>query len=118
MSTGIRLRNISRYYGEILGVHEVNLDIAPGITSLVGSNGAGKSTLLNLLTGLLRPTRGTIEVRGTTPDQTETFQRLIGYATQFDTFPRGITGGDYIRYRLGLFGLGTADLPPPPIIRE
>ena len=50
--------NVSKFYGEILGVNRVNLQIAPGITSLVGPNGAGKSTLINLMTGLLRPTRG------------------------------------------------------------
>ncbi len=44
--------NVSKFYGEILGVNRVNLQIAPGITSLVGPNGAGKSTLMNLMTGL------------------------------------------------------------------
>ena len=53
-----RFDNVSKFYGEILGVNRVNLQIAPGITSLVGPNGAGKSTLMNLMTGLLRPTRG------------------------------------------------------------
>ena len=51
--------DVSKFYGEILGVNRVNLQIAPGITSLVGPNGAGKSTLMNLMTGLLRPSRGT-----------------------------------------------------------
>ena len=43
--------DVSKFYGEILGVNRVNLQIAPGITSLVGPNGAGKSTLMNLMTG-------------------------------------------------------------------
>ena len=49
--------NVSKFYGEILGVNQVSLEIPPGITSLVGPNGAGKSTMMNLMTGLLRPTR-------------------------------------------------------------
>jgi len=49
--------NVSKFYGEILGVNRVNLTIPLGITSLVGPNGAGKSTLMNLMTGLLRPSR-------------------------------------------------------------
>src|SRR6059036_1531318 len=54
----IVFEDVSKFYGDILGVNRVNLQIAPGITSLVGPNGAGKSTLMNLMTGLLQPTRG------------------------------------------------------------
>src|ERR1700750_1405228 len=50
------LQNVSKFYGEVLGVNRVNLAIPPGITSLVGPNGSGKTTLMNLMTGLIRPT--------------------------------------------------------------
>src|SRR5438045_3193429 len=55
----IVLENVSKFYGEVLGANRVSLAIEPGITSLVGPNGAGKTTLLNLMTGLLKPTKGT-----------------------------------------------------------
>ena len=84
--------NVSKFYGEILGVNRVNLQIAPGITSLVGPNGAGKSTLMNLMTGLLRPTRGTINVLGIPTDQPEQLFRKLGYCTQFDSFPARTDG--------------------------
>ena len=88
--------NVSKFYGEILGVNRVNLHIAPGITSLVGPNGAGKSTLMNLMTGLLRPTRGKISLLGIPTDQPEKLFRKVGYCTQFDSFPRGLTGREFI----------------------
>src|SRR5215212_1430669 len=88
--------NVSKFYGEILGVNRVNLQIAPGITSLVGPNGAGKSTLMNLMTGLLRPTRGRITLLGIPTDQPERLFRKVGYCTQFDSFPRGVTGREFI----------------------
>jgi ABC-2 type transport system ATP-binding protein len=88
--------NVSKFYGEILGVNRVNLQIAPGITSLVGPNGAGKSTLMNLMTGLLRPTRGSISLVGIPTDQPERLFRKVGYCTQFDSFPRGVTGREFI----------------------
>src|SRR5256885_4140180 len=88
--------NVSKFYGEILGVNRVNLQIAPGITSLVGPNGAGKSTLMNLMTGLLRPTRGTITLVGIPTDQPEQLFRKVGYCTQFDSFPRGVTGREFL----------------------
>ena len=100
----IVLEDVSKFYGEILGVNRVNLSIGPGITSLVGPNGAGKSTLMNLLTGLLRPTRGNISVLGIPTDQPEQLFRKVGYCTQFDSFPRGVTGREFIRSLLLVHG--------------
>src|ERR1043166_9741619 len=97
--------NVSKFYGEILGVNRVNLQIAPGITSLVGPNGAGKSTLMNLMTGLLRPSRGSITVLGIPTDQPEQLFRKVGYCTQFDSFPRGLTGKEFIKSFLLVHGL-------------
>ncbi|MEA2173685.1 MAG: type transport system ATP-binding protein [Blastocatellia bacterium] len=88
--------NVSKFYGEILGVNCVNLQIAPGITSLVGPNGAGKSTIMNLMTGLLRPSRGHVTVLGTPTDQPQELFRKVGYCTQFDSFPKGMTGRELI----------------------
>lgn len=92
----IVFENISKFYGEILGVNRVNLTIAPGITSLVGPNGSGKTTLMNLMTGLIQPTRGTVRVLGAAPDDPQRMFRFMGYCGQFDSFPRGMTGYDFI----------------------
>ncbi len=92
----IIFENVSKFYGEILGVNRVTLTIPPGITSLVGPNGAGKSTMMNLMTGLLRPTRGRIEVLGIPTDRPEQLFRKLGYCSQFDSFPRGLTGREFI----------------------
>jgi len=88
--------NVSKFYGEILGVNRVTLEIRAGITSLVGPNGAGKTTLMNLMCGLLRPTRGTISVLGIPTDQPQSLFRKLGYCSQFDSFPRGLTGREFI----------------------
>ena len=96
--------NVSKFYGEILGVNRINIKIAPGITSLVGPNGAGKSTLMNLMTGLLRPTRGSITLLGIPTDRPEELFRKVGYCTQFDSFPRGVTGREFINSFLMVHG--------------
>src|SRR4029079_7179 len=96
--------NVSKFYGEILGVNRVNVQIAPGITSLVGPNGAGKSTLMNLMTGLLRPTRGSITLLGIPTDEPERLFRKVGYCTQFDSFPRGVTGREFVSSYLFVHG--------------
>lgn len=96
--------NVSKFYGEVLGVNRVSFTLEPGITSLVGPNGSGKTTLMNLLTGLIRPTQGSILVLGLTPHQPIEFYRQVGYCTQFDSFPPGSTGYDFIFQPLCLHG--------------
>src|ERR1044071_6398256 len=96
--------NVSKFYGDTLGVNRITLSIPPGITSLVGPNGSGKTTLMNLMTGLVRPTRGEIRVLGITPENPEALFPLLGYATQFDSFPKGLTGFEFLYSFLRLFG--------------
>lgn len=106
MSDGrIVLRDVSKFYGEVLGVNRVNLEVPPGLTGLVGPNGSGKSTLMHLMTGLLRPSRGEISVLGIPPDRPEELFRLVGYCTQYDSFPSGATGLGFLLHALALQGV-------------
>ena len=100
----IVFEDVSKFYGEVLGVNRVDLQIAPGITSLVGPNGSGKTTLMNLMTGLLKPTGGRISVLGTSPNESETIFRTLGYCSQFDSFPRGATARQFIEFYLRVHG--------------
>jgi ABC-2 type transport system ATP-binding protein len=101
--------NVSKFYGEVLGVNRIDLAIGSGITSLVGPNGSGKTTLMNLMAGLLRPTEGRVSIGGLTPDDPERLFREVGYCTQFDTFPRGIKGWEFVRLYLLLHGYSDAE---------
>ena len=101
----IIFENVSKFYGDVLGVNRVNLQIPPGITSLVGPNGSGKTTLMNLMTGLIQPTCGTVSVLGLSPYKPEEYFRTVGYCTQFDSFAKGITGREFVRFALRLHGL-------------
>src|SRR6202021_2835780 len=96
--------DVSKFYGEILGVNRVNLSIPPGVTSLVGPNGSGKTTLMNLMTGLVRRARGRIQVLGVSPDEPERLFRILGYSTQFDAFPKGLSGFQFVYSYLRLAG--------------
>ena len=105
----IILDNVSRFYGEVLGVNGVTLSIPPGVTSLVGPNGSGKTTLMNLITGLVRPSRGRISVLGVEPSQPQRLFRFVGYSTQFDAFPKGLTGSQFIYCFLRFSGCPAAE---------
>ncbi len=100
----IVFEDVSKFYGDVLGVNRVHLSIPPGITTLVGPNGSGKTTLMNLMTGLVRPTRGRIRILGMAPDEPERLFRVLGYCTQFDSFPRGLTGYEFLYSTLRLHG--------------
>lgn len=102
----IVFEDVSKFYGEILGVNRVSIEIAPGITSLVGPNGSGKTTLMNLMTGLIRPTSGHLSVVGLSPSKPEEFFRRVGYCSQFDSFPAGHTGYEFVYSFLRVHGYG------------
>lgn len=108
MNDRIILDNVSKFYGEVLGVNRASLSIAPGITTLVGPNGSGKTTLMNLITGLVQPSSGSISIMGMSPTNSEEFFRNVGYCTQFDSFPRGLSGRQFVLDSLLLHGMSHA----------
>ena len=101
----IIFENVSKFYGEVLGVNRVNLSIPRGVTGLVGPNGSGKTTLMNLMTGLIRPTEGRVSVLGISPEKPDVLFRKVGYCAQFDSFPKGVTGFSFVYNTLRLHGL-------------
>lgn len=105
MSDRIIFDEVSKFYGEVLGVNRVSLNIPPGVTTLVGPNGSGKTTLMNLMTGLVQPSSGSVSVLGLKPVDADRFFREVGYCTQFDSFPRGLTGFEFLMDSLLLHGM-------------
>src|SRR5436305_10402852 len=101
----IIFENVSKFYGDVLGINRVNLSSPRGVTGLVGTNGSGKTTLMNLITGLIRPTEGRISVVGISPTKPEELFRRVGYCAQFDSFPKGATGFSFVYNTLRLHGL-------------
>jgi ABC-2 type transport system ATP-binding protein len=109
VSERIVFDNVSKFYGEVLGVNRVHLSIPAGITGLVGPNGSGKTTLMNLVTGLLQPSQGAIRVRGIPMTDPEHLFQLVGYCTQYDSFPKRMTGRQFVYSYLRVHGLTHVD---------
>ena len=74
----------SKWYGHVLGISDITWQLRGGIVGLLGPNGAGKSTLIKLMAGLMRPSRGTLEVFGRLPFHDPDVRRRIGYAPEHE----------------------------------
>src|SRR5438874_12696186 len=82
---------VSKWYGPVIGLNQVTLELRSGITGLVGANGAGKSTLLRLATGHLRPDLGGVQVLGRDA-WTAAAKRHVGYCPEVDQFYEEMSG--------------------------
>lgn len=94
---------VSKWYGPVIGVNQVTLELHPGIVGLVGANGAGKSTLMRLATGQLRPDLGKVLVRGHDAWQAAA-KRYIGYSPEIDSFYEEMSGRQFVETIARLYG--------------
>jgi ABC-2 type transport system ATP-binding protein len=94
---------VSKWYGPVIGVNQVTLELRPGIMGLVGANGAGKSTLMRLATGHLRSDLGTVQVWGHDAWQAEA-KRHVGYSPDIDTFYEEMSGRQFVETMARLCG--------------
>jgi ABC-2 type transport system ATP-binding protein len=95
MST-IELRNVSRWYGNVVAVNDITMTIGPGVTGLLGPNGAGKSTLLHLIAGFLPPSRGELTVGAVAPWRNPEIYRTVGLVPERDSVYAFLTGQEFV----------------------
>lgn len=74
----ITVSNVSKWFGDVVSVNDVSLEVRPGLTGLLGPNGAGKTTLLRMICGLTRPSGGEIKVFGEPVRNNPELYRRIG----------------------------------------
>ena len=99
---------VSKWYGPVLGLNQVTLELRGGITGLVGANGAGKSTLMKLATGQVRPTLGRVTIQGVDAWNWQA-RRLVGYCPDVDAFYEDMTGREFVRTMADLCGFQAKD---------
>jgi len=105
--TPIEAVELSKWYGEVIGINKITLSIGPGVTGLLGPNGAGKTTLLNLIMGQLKPSQGQVRIRGRNPWANSSVHRFVGYCPDVDSFYRGMNGAEFLRTMLRLSGFSS-----------
>lgn len=102
----VEFHEVSKWYGNVIGVNKLSLRIPAGVTGLLGPNGAGKSTLLQLATGQLYPSQGTVRVLGQRVWANAALNRQIGLCPEQDALYEWMTGWDFIYTAARLSGMG------------
>ncbi|MEQ1728328.1 MAG: ABC transporter ATP-binding protein [Vicinamibacterales bacterium] len=100
----ISAEQVSKWYGQVIGLNDVTLTVPPGITGLLGPNGAGKSTFMKLVTGQLKPSKGRITVLGESIWQNPDLYFRIGFCPEQDAFYDRMTGLEWVTALVRLNG--------------
>jgi ABC-2 type transport system ATP-binding protein len=96
--------HLSKWYGQIIGLNDVTLNVPPGITGLLGPNGAGKSTFMKLITGQLMPSKGSVAVLGEPIWRNPALYNRIGFCPEQDAFYERMTGLEWVSALVRLNG--------------
>ena len=111
MSAVIQARELSRWYGMVMGLNNVSFEIGAGLTGLVGPNGAGKSTLIQIVTGQLKPSSGDLTVFGEIPWNNPRLIQRLGYCPEREGVPKELRPLEWLwglAWLSGLKGAGAS----------
>jgi ABC-2 type transport system ATP-binding protein len=105
LSPVVTADKVSKWYGQVIGLNDVSVSVPPGITGLLGPNGAGKSTFMKLITGQLRPSKGSVQVLGEPIWRNPHLYFQIGFCPEQDAFYERMTGLEWVTALVRLNGL-------------
>ncbi len=109
MTATVEVKDLAKWYGQVVAVNGVVLTLRPGVTGLLGPNGAGKSTLMKVLTGQLSPSRGEARVLGHVPWNNPELFRHLGFCPEQDAFYEAMSGRRFVTALLSLNGFTRAE---------
>ena len=96
----IKLEQVTKNYGDVQGISNINLEVNKGITGILGPNGAGKSTTMKIILGLSRPSRGRVTVDGRNPFDDWELKKDFGFVPEYDCFYEHMSGLEFVSYFL------------------
>ena len=105
MAALVAADHLSKWYGQVIGLNDVSVTVPPGVTGLLGPNGAGKSTFMKLITGQLKPSKGSIAVLGEPIWQNPGLYNRIGFCPEQDAFYDRMTGLEWVTALVRLNGV-------------
>jgi ABC-2 type transport system ATP-binding protein len=109
MAPIIAADHLSKWYGQVIGLNDVSVTVPPGVTGLLGPNGAGKSTFMKLVTGQLKPSKGSIQVLGEPIWGNPALYFKIGFCPEQDSFYERMTGLEWVTALVRLNGVNETE---------
>ena len=97
--------HLSKWYGQVIGLNDVSVSVPSGITGLLGPNGAGKSTFMKLITGQLKPSKGSVKLLGEEIWANPGLYFRVGFCPEQDAFYERMTGFEWVAALVRLNGL-------------
>jgi ABC-2 type transport system ATP-binding protein len=95
-ATVVKFDHVTHWYGNVVAVNDISLELGPGVTGLLGPNGAGKSTILHLLSGFLSPSRGSVTIGGASPWRNPDIFRTVGLVPERDSVYAFLTAREFV----------------------
>lgn len=105
MNPTISVKNVSKWYGQVVAVSDLSVEVGPGVTGLLGPNGAGKTTLFKMIAGLLKPNQGTVRVLGESLRSRPDLYKKIGFCPETENLYDFMTGLEFLQFNAELHGL-------------
>jgi len=107
----IELKNLSKRYGDILAVKNLDLLVPKGeVFGFIGPNGAGKTTTINMIGGILSPTSGAVNICGVSMEaQPEKTKSKIGFIPDRPYLYEKLTGMEFLEFKADLYGVDEDD---------
>ena len=101
----VLIDQVSKFYGQVVGLNDVSLAIDGGVTGVLGPNGAGKSTLFKMMMGRLKPTQGSVRLFGVDPWESTSPYRRVGYVSESEKLYEWMTSLDFLTTLARLHGM-------------
>ena len=94
--SNVELEQVSRWFGNVVAVNDVTMQLRPGVTGLLGPNGAGKSTLIHMMAGFLAPSSGSITLDGRPLYRDPEIYREVGLVPEREEMYDAVSGWDFV----------------------
>ena len=101
----IEIKNVAKWFGEVVALSGVTATISSGLTALLGPNGAGKSSLIRIICGMTSPSQGTVRVLGFNPRTDGALRKILGLVPQQEKLPPGVNAQEFVAMAGSLQGL-------------
>ena len=103
--SNLELKGVSRWYGNVVAVNDVTMNLGEGVTGLLGPNGAGKTTLLHMMAGFLAPSRGSVTLDEVPTWNNPAIYRKLGLVSEREAAHGFLSGWEFVLASAKLHGL-------------